>query len=93
MPRKKKTTITTYEVFIRTPKGENPIITTTDRDKAFKKYRENLGICRLRIDGEELKILEADKLTYSYKLTSARRFEYPQKAKKTNKTHELQPAQ
>lgn len=90
---RKKETLTTYEVFIRTPKGEVNILTTTDRDKAFKKYRENLGICRLRIDGRELKILEADSVTEKYKVKSVRRFKFPQKEKKVNKMHELQPAQ
>lgn len=60
MARKKKTLIT-YEVFIRRSGKETVLLTTTDKKAAEKAYRQNRGDCRVRVDGRELPILEADK--------------------------------
>lgn len=60
MARKKKTLIT-YEVFIRRSGKETVLLTTTDKKAAEKAYRQNRGDCRVRVNGRELPILEADK--------------------------------
>lgn len=58
----KKKKLPTYTVLIRTPAGTQTIIETNDFAKARRAYARYKGMCRLCIDGRELRILEADKL-------------------------------
>ena len=62
MPKKKKETLPTYTVLIRTPAGTQTVIETNDIKKAKRAYAQHKGSCRLCIDGRELRILEADEL-------------------------------
>lgn len=91
MPRKKRP-LPTYTVLIRTPAGMQTIIETNDFAKARRAYARYKGMCRLCIDGRELRILEADKLMDDGSHGVMEQIFIPRRAKEKEDIHKLRPA-
>lgn len=86
----KKQQLTTYEVYLKSPASEMLICRTTQKAAAKKAY----GRCRnprLRIDGTELPILEADKMMRSDFNRDGLGPKY--KKPETRNIHQLKPAE
>ena len=92
MPKKKKEALPTYTVLIRTPAGTQTVIETNDFTKARRTYARYKGICRLCIDGRELRILEADKLVDDGSHGVLEQIFIPRRAKEKEDIHKLRPA-
>ena len=61
----KKATLPCYEVYTRTDGTENVHCATCEKDKARRSYHLHRALGhepRLRVDGQELTIAEADRL-------------------------------
>lgn len=92
MPKKKKETLPTYTVLIRTPAGTQTVIETNDIKKAKRAYAQHKGSCRLCIDGRELRILEADELMNDHSDGVIEQIFIPRRAKEKEDIHKLRPA-
>lgn len=91
MARKEKTLIT-YEVFIRRSGKETVLLATTDKKAAEKAYRQNRGDCRVRVDGREWPILEADKFMECGGRAGVEQIFIFRSPKKQENMHSLKPA-
>lgn len=89
---KKKKKLPTYTVLIRTPAGTQTIIETNDFTKARRAYARYKGMCRLCIDGRELRILEADRLMDDHSDKVIEQIFIPRRAKEKEDIHKLKPA-
>lgn len=92
MPKKKKETLPTYTVLIRTPAGTQTVIETNDFAKARRTYAQYKGSCRLCIDGRELRILEADEMMNDHSDKVMEQIFIPRRAKEKEDIHKLKPA-
>lgn len=92
MPKKKKETLPTYTILIRTPAGTQTVIETNDIKKAKRAYAQHKGNCRLCIDGRELRILEADELMNDHSDGVIEQIFIPRRAKEKEDIHKLRPA-
>ena len=91
MPRKKRP-LPTYTVLIRTPSGTEIMTKTNDFTKARRAYARYKGMCRLCIDGRELRILEADKLMDDGSHGVMEQIFIPRRGKEKEDIHKLKPA-
>lgn len=92
MPKKKKETLPTYTILIRTPAGTQTVIETNDIKKAKRAYAQHKGSCHLCIDGRELRILEADELMNDHSDGVIEQIFIPRRAKEKEDIHKLRPA-
>lgn len=92
MPKKKKETLPTYTILIRTPAGTQTVIETNDIKKAKRAYAQHKGSYRLCIDGRELRILEADELMNDHSDGVIEQIFIPRRTKEKEDIHKLRPA-
>lgn len=88
----KKKKLPTYTVLIRTPAGTQTITKTNDFAKARRIYAQYKGSCRLRIDGREMHILEADELMNDHSDKVMEQIFIPRRVKEKEGMHKLKPA-
>ena len=92
MKTMKKKKLPTYTVLIRTPSGTEIMTKTNDFTKARRAYARYKGMCRLCIDGRELRILEADRLMDDGSHGVLEQIFIPRRAKEKEDIHKLRPA-